>query len=254
METLSKQSLQNIGKLNTTTEMHAVQKHHHSKNKHFQSNSRSSSGRKSSSWDKGGKKCGNCGHSHLPKQCPVYGKECFKYKKNHFSKLCHINVSSDKKPDSGVNNPKHFSRKDIHEVEKSKFEYDIDIVEFKQIQFSKPVFNSRKDSLNSQSIMFDEMSESKKLHWALTDVCLENRAGISSQVRFKLDTRASGNLLPVSVYHELFPDHNMKDLGQTIDRSVQLLTATNSSIKQLGTVHLRVYHSQYNFPYICLFL
>ena len=66
-ETLSKEFLQNVGKLNTTTEVHAVQKHHHSKNKCFQSNSRSTSGRKSSSWDIGGKKCGNCGHSHLPK-------------------------------------------------------------------------------------------------------------------------------------------------------------------------------------------
>ena len=125
-ETLSKQLLQNVGILNATTEVHAVQKHHHSKNKHFQSNSRSTSGRKSSSWDKGGKKCGNCGNSHLPKQCPAYGKECFKSKrKNHFSKLCQ---SSDKKPDSEIGNPKCFLRKDIHEVEKSKFEYDSDIV------------------------------------------------------------------------------------------------------------------------------
>ena len=69
---------------------------------------------------------------------------------------------------------------------------------------------------------------------------LENRAGISSQVRFKRDTGTSGNLLPLSVYCELFPDCNMGDLGKTIDKGVQLLTATKSSIKQLGTVHLRV--------------
>ena len=75
METLSKHLLQNIGKLNTTTEVCAVQKCHHSKDKCFQSNFRSTSGRKSSSWDKSGKKCGNCGHSHHPKQCPTYGKE-----------------------------------------------------------------------------------------------------------------------------------------------------------------------------------
>ena len=102
--------------------------------------------------------------------------------------------------------------------------------------------------------MFDKMSESKKLHQALTNECLENRAGISSQVRFELDTRASGNLLPVSFYHELFPDHIIKDLGETIDKSVQLLTATKTSIKQLGTVHLRVYPSQCNFPHTYLFL
>ena len=104
------------------------------------------------------------------------------------------------------------------------------------MQFSTPVFNSRKDSPNSQNIMFDEMSESKKLYQALADVYLENRAGISSQVMFKFDTRASGNLLPVSLCHDPFPDCTMKDLGKTIDRNVQLLTATKLSIKQLGTV------------------
>ena len=67
--------------------------------------------------------------------------------------------------------------------------------------------------------MFHEMSESGKLHSALTMVCLENKTGISSQVRFKLGTGTSGNLLPVSVYHELFSDCNMKDLGKTIDKS-----------------------------------
>ena len=127
METLSKQLLQNVGKLNTTTEVHGFQKCHHSKNKYFQSNSRSTSGRKSSIQDKGGKNCGNCSNSHLPKQCPAYSKECFKWKKkNHFSKLC---WSSDKKPHSGISNPKCFSRKVVHEVEK-KFEYDTYIVEF----------------------------------------------------------------------------------------------------------------------------
>ena len=105
METLPKQLLHNLGKLNKTTEVHVVQKHQHSKNKHFQSNSRSTSGRKSSRMDKGGRKCGDCGHSHLPKQCPAYGKECFKCKKNHSSKLCQ---NSKKKPGSGFGNPKCF--------------------------------------------------------------------------------------------------------------------------------------------------
>ena len=43
--------------------------------------------------------------------------------------------------------------------------------------------------------MFDEMS--KKLHHALTDVRVENKAENSTQVRYKLYTGASGNLLPV---------------------------------------------------------
>ena len=80
--------------------------------------------------------------------------------------------------------------------------------------------------------MYDEIST---LHCALTDLHLENTAGVSSKIRFKMDTGASGNLLSVSVYHELFPNCTMKDLCMTIDPNVELLTATKSSIKQLGT-------------------
>ena len=109
METLSKQLLQNDGKLTTITKVDAVQKCHHSKNKCFQSISKSTSERKSTSWDKGGKNHGNCGHSHLPKQCPAYDKESFKCKKkNHFPKLCQ---SSDKSQVVGLATPNVFQGK-----------------------------------------------------------------------------------------------------------------------------------------------
>ena len=144
-------------------------------------------------------------------------------------------------------------KENVHEVENSvsaKFEHGTDSVEFKCMQFTTPVFESSQDSQKSQNIMFDEMST---LHHALTHLHLENKARVSSKIKFKLDTGASGNLLPVSTYHELFPDQTMKDLGMTIDLSTELLTATKSSIKQLYTVCLHVYHSQCNSPYICLF-
>ena len=57
-----------------------------------------------------------------------------------------------------------FSRKEVHEVEKKyKFEYDTDIVEFKQIQFSTPVFNSRR-VLQTLRISCMMKCQSKKLH------------------------------------------------------------------------------------------
>ena len=55
-------------------------------------------------------------------------------------------------------NPKHFSRKHVHELENSgsaKFEFDTDSVEFKCIQFTTPMFESSQDS---QNIMFNEIS------------------------------------------------------------------------------------------------
>ena len=90
-ETLSKQLLQNVGKLgNMTTEVHSVTKHSQSHNR--QNHSKSNHGR-SQSCNKNGKKCGNCGHTHPPKQCLTYRKECFKCKKkNHFSTFCWSSV------------------------------------------------------------------------------------------------------------------------------------------------------------------
>ena len=36
-----------------------------------------------------GKTCGKCGTSHLPRECPVWGKKCHKCgNKNHFSTCC----------------------------------------------------------------------------------------------------------------------------------------------------------------------
>ena len=83
--------------------------------------------------------------------------------------------------------------------------------------------------------MFDEIST---LCCALTDLQLENKARVSSKISFKMDSGTSGNLLFVSTYHKLFPNHTMVDLGMTIDPNVELLIGTKSLIKQLGTVHL----------------
>ena len=67
----------------------------------------------------------------------------------------------------------------------------------------------------------------------LTDLHLENKAGISSKIRFKMDTGASGNLMPISTYIQLFPNHIMKDLGMAIGPNVKLLIGTKSLLKQI---------------------
>ena len=162
METLSKQILPNVGKLNTTTEVHAVQKHHHSKTNVSNQILEVPVVGNHPAGIKVERSMVIMVVPTFPKQCPVYGKECFKCKKkNHFSKLC---WSSEKKPGIGVGNPKHFSRKDVHEVENQSLNMTLILWSLKESQFSTAVFNLRKDSLSSQNIMFDEISESKKLH------------------------------------------------------------------------------------------
>ena len=160
METLPKHLLQNVGKFNATTEVHAVQKCHHSKNKHFQildvpMARNHPAGIKVE-------------RSVVIVVIPTFQSNVLPMVKNvsnarRIMSQSFVGVQR-KSQIVGFATLNVFSRKDVHEVENSKFEYDTDIVEFKGIQFSTPAFNSRKDSLNSQNIMLNEISESKKLN------------------------------------------------------------------------------------------
>ena len=73
----------------------------------------------------------------------------------------------------------------------------------------------------------------------LGDVKLANRAGRQLTQRFKLDSGACANLLPIGIYNKLFSKQD-RDLKGSIDPRVSLIAANNNTIKQLGTVRLRV--------------
>ena len=83
--------------------------------------------------------------------------------------------------------------------------------------------------------MFDEISNTQ----VLGDVKLANRAGRQLTQRFKLDSGACANLLPIGIYTKLFSKQD-RDLKGSIDPRVSLIAANNNIIKQLGTVRLRV--------------
>ena len=102
------------------------------------------------------------------------------------------------------------------------------------------------------NVLFDEISDQPKcLQHALTDLKLCNKAGNTDEVHFKLDTGASGNLLPLKNYLELFPKTSVKDLSSTVNPSVQLQKVNKSVIKHLGTVGFCITHS--NHTHTCLF-
>ena len=66
----------------------------------------------------------------------------------------------------------------------------------------------------------------------------ENFQGI--QHRFKLDSGASGNLLPLRLYRELFPDVTRQEMLRLIDHRVQLLAYNKKEICQYGVCYLHV--------------
>ena len=61
---------------------------------------------------------------------------------------------------------------------------------------------------------------------------------------FKVDSDASGNLLPLCLYRKIFPNVTQTELGRSIDHRVQLLTYNKKVIKQLGECYLHVKNSQ----------
>ena len=117
-----------------------------------------------------------------------------------------------------------FSRKDTWEVSlegPDDFEFEEDAI---QIVFSKDSFHNNKHG-QSSNIMFDEIEQTK----ALGDLLLSNKAGLRYTVRFKLDSGAGANLLPIGMYKKLFPD---RKLNGTADKRIQLIAANKTRIKQ----------------------
>ena len=57
---------------------------------------------------------------------------------------------------------------------------------------------------------------------------------------FKVDSSACDNLIPLSLYSDLFPNSNVSDLQSTIDHRVQLVTYNKNLIKQYGTCYLKI--------------
>ena len=64
--------------------------------------------------------------------------------------------------------------------------------------------------------------------------------GRSMKTRFKVDTGAYGNLLPLGEFFKHFPNANMIQLAKTIDPHTKLYAYNNTEIKQLGVCELLV--------------
>ena len=237
-ESMSRKLLEKVG----TTQVAAVQRNR-SKTP-FKSQDRSNPRGPSSS---PGKQCGKCGFRHPPRKYPAYGKVCNACKgRNHFWKVCK-SKSNKSKPQG---NPRYrTSRREQYEVRtehspyyQSDFEFQEDCI---QIEFSKGTINNSTNSTQS-NIMFDEVTNTQ----ALGDLKLSNKAGKTQLTRFKLDSGAGANLLPIGTYYKLFNKED-RDLEASRDPRVSLVAANKSKIKQLGTVRLRVHVGE--FERVCKF-
>ena len=130
----------------------------------------------------------------------------------------------------------------MHEVDKeddpfSMYEYDT--ISVRTVHFTTNVKYT-----HNANIAFDEVSSDRKLQCLLTDVTVSNKIGNKTTVCVKLDTGTSGNLLPYNMFKKNFPQVSVKELCFSIDTNVCLEAYNKSSIKQLGTCCLTVWHGK----------
>ena len=101
----------------------------------------------------------------------------------------------------------------------------------------------------SKNVMFDEIELSRvlvdlKVQAALTpnENCapVPNNGRPLHNLRFKLDSGAHGNLMPISMYKSLFPGLPHDVLRKSIDKRVTLVAYNKQEIKQLGRCCINV--------------
>ena len=93
--------------------------------------------------------------------------------------------------------------KDMHELEKGDNPFEMH--EYDAINVRTVHFTTNVKYTHNANIAFDEVSSDRKLQHLLTDVTVSNKVGNKTTVHVKLDTGASGNLLPYNLFREIFP-------------------------------------------------
>ena len=100
-ETMSKQLLQNVGKLSVSSVGQAKGQRQRSFSKAKQSDrNRSSSGRRSQSQNQS--TCGKCGKRHPPRKCPAYGQNCRRCGAKGHCKMLQVQESKESKKPKGT--------------------------------------------------------------------------------------------------------------------------------------------------------
>ena len=171
----------------------------------------------------GARNCGRCAKRHPPRKCPAYNQICKRCNiKGHFQQCCKTRTQVDptKLGDQEGNNLRSAGglRNNLVTIQGLTMSSVRTPIHF--------MFNRGPKASRSNNIMFDEIANTQ----VLGDVKLANRAGTQLSQRFKLDSGACANLLPIGIYSKLFSKQD-RDLKGSIDPRISLIAANNNSIK-----------------------
>ena len=122
----------------------------------------------------------------------------------------------------------------MHEIDQSKFGDSVQFEDYDSITTIQ--FRAQ---LRHSNVMFDEISSTSALQRVLTNIHIKaiGTGGQSSwlKCRFKIDSRACGNLMPVGMFKLLY---NRLPSSISVNGAVHLLDYNKKEIKQLGTCYV----------------
>ena len=122
----------------------------------------------------------------------------------------------------------------MHEIDQSKFD---DSVQFKDYDSITIQFRAQ---LRHSNVMFNEISSTPALQRVLTNIHIKAIGSKQSswlKCRFKIDSGACGNLMPVGMFKLLY---NCLLSSTSVNSAVHLLDYNKKEIKQLGTCYVYI--------------
>ena len=134
--------------------------------------------------------CGKCGLNH-GKKCPAQGTRCRKCNQwNHWEQVCRNKQGHDRKtkPPEGRKPHDKSGQSRVHVVEESSSSFDELL--FESIQIDSSTVNLARDEA-----------------FAKVHVELPNIDHPKSMLKVKVDTGAQGNILPLRIFRNMFPEH-----------------------------------------------
>ena len=179
--------------------------------------------------------CSNCGSSHPPKRCKALRKECYHcHKKGHFSQYCRSKQHGHFPSQTKFNGSRQ-SCHDIHDIDQSQFD---DALQFEQDSIT--IEFKHASQMRHSNIMFNEITTTPSLQRILTELHVKSIGESQSnwlKERFKVNSSACGNLMPLGIYKLLYCK---EPSASTINHSVCLFDYNKQEIKQLGTCKVLV--------------
>lgn len=181
--------------------------------------------------------CTRCARKHDKGKCPAYGMKCLKCSKlNHFAACCrsskkNVHVMHEDDTDSYTSSESESeSESNIHIVQRQDTETEEQEIFVDALEISSDTEN---DDVYVDAVEYLTSVEDNQL---FVTVDVENIT-----VKFKVDTGAQGNVLPLHTYNSL---HNKPSLNKTKTRLTSF-TGGNLSVK--GTCTLNVMGEELKF-------